>query len=203
MKKWECTVCGYIHEGNEPPDKCPVCGAGKEKFVEITEESAKKQKGKKTAEKPQPTLAPENTFQQINKLMVKHHIHPTSVHFPNGVLPVAVIFLFLAVSLNLSQLSQAAFYNLVVVLVSMPLVMYSGYNEWKNKYQGKLTRLFLIKIICAVIVLITLIILVCWRAVGPLVSESSSKWIYLFVHFIMVAAAGVSGYIGGKLVFKD
>ena len=203
MKKWECTVCGYIHEGNEPPDKCPVCGAGKEKFVEITEEPAEKQKGKKTTPKKTPTLAQGNTFQRINQLMVKHHVHPISVHFPNGVLPVAVIFLFLGVWLNLSQLSQAAFYNLVVVLFSMPLVMYSGYNEWKNKYQGKLTSLFLIKIICAVIVLITLIILVFWRAVDPLVSESSSKWIYLFVHFIMVAAAGVAGYIGGKLVFKD
>ena len=26
MKKWRCLVCGYIHEGEEPPDKCPVCG---------------------------------------------------------------------------------------------------------------------------------------------------------------------------------
>jgi len=33
MKKWRCTVCGYIHQGPEPPAVCPVCGAGKEKFV--------------------------------------------------------------------------------------------------------------------------------------------------------------------------
>lgn len=36
-KKWRCTVCGYIHEGPEPPDVCPVCGAPKEAFVEVTE----------------------------------------------------------------------------------------------------------------------------------------------------------------------
>ncbi len=35
MKKWRCTVCGYIHTGNEPPDKCPNCGAPKAKFVEV------------------------------------------------------------------------------------------------------------------------------------------------------------------------
>ena len=23
--KWKCSVCGYIHEGNEPPPKCPSC----------------------------------------------------------------------------------------------------------------------------------------------------------------------------------
>ena len=33
MKKWECTVCGYIHEGPEPPDECPVCGADKSQFI--------------------------------------------------------------------------------------------------------------------------------------------------------------------------
>lgn len=32
MKKWVCIVCGYIYEGEQPPDKCPVCGVGAEKF---------------------------------------------------------------------------------------------------------------------------------------------------------------------------
>lgn len=35
MKKWRCTVCGYIHEGPEPPEKCPVCGAPRNAFVEV------------------------------------------------------------------------------------------------------------------------------------------------------------------------
>ncbi len=34
MKKFVCTICGYIHEGDTPPEKCPQCGAPKEKFVE-------------------------------------------------------------------------------------------------------------------------------------------------------------------------
>lgn len=34
MKKWVCTVCGYVHEGENPPDKCPTCGVGPDKFVE-------------------------------------------------------------------------------------------------------------------------------------------------------------------------
>ena len=35
MKKWVCSVCGYIHEGDEPPEVCPVCGASKDDFVEM------------------------------------------------------------------------------------------------------------------------------------------------------------------------
>jgi len=38
VKRWRCTVCNYIHEGETPPDKCPVCGVGPEKFVLVTEE---------------------------------------------------------------------------------------------------------------------------------------------------------------------
>jgi len=31
--KWTCTVCGYIHKGDTPPDACPQCRAPKEKFI--------------------------------------------------------------------------------------------------------------------------------------------------------------------------
>ncbi|HCC34613.1 MAG TPA: reverse rubrerythrin [Ruminococcaceae bacterium] len=34
MKKFICTVCGYVHEGDAPPEKCPVCGAPASKFTE-------------------------------------------------------------------------------------------------------------------------------------------------------------------------
>ena len=33
MKKFACSICGYVHQGDTPPDKCPQCGAAAEKFV--------------------------------------------------------------------------------------------------------------------------------------------------------------------------
>lgn len=36
MKKWVCKVCGYVHEGDEPPEICPVCKVGRE-FFELVE----------------------------------------------------------------------------------------------------------------------------------------------------------------------
>lgn len=43
MKKlFKCSVCGYVHEGTEAPDKCPKCGAPKEKFNELDKEAAGK-----------------------------------------------------------------------------------------------------------------------------------------------------------------
>ena len=32
MSKFVCSVCGYVYEGNEAPDECPVCKAKKEMF---------------------------------------------------------------------------------------------------------------------------------------------------------------------------
>ena len=36
-KKFICTVCGYVHEGNEAPEKCPLCKVPREKFKEVVE----------------------------------------------------------------------------------------------------------------------------------------------------------------------
>ena len=38
MKKFVCTVCGYIHEGEKAPEVCPVCKVGAEKFEEVSGE---------------------------------------------------------------------------------------------------------------------------------------------------------------------
>ena len=37
MKKFVCQVCGYVHEGDSAPEKCPQCGVGPDKFTEQAE----------------------------------------------------------------------------------------------------------------------------------------------------------------------
>jgi rubrerythrin len=34
MKKFVCSICGYVHEGDYPPEVCPQCKAPAEKFIE-------------------------------------------------------------------------------------------------------------------------------------------------------------------------
>lgn len=34
MRVWRCTVCDSLFEGEAPPDPCPLCQAGTDKFVE-------------------------------------------------------------------------------------------------------------------------------------------------------------------------
>lgn len=35
--KWVCTVCGYVHEGAEPPAECPICHVPADKFNPVDE----------------------------------------------------------------------------------------------------------------------------------------------------------------------
>jgi len=52
MKKWQCSVCKYIHTGDTPPDKCPVCGVSGKKFILLeTDENTE------TTEKSSPRAA--------------------------------------------------------------------------------------------------------------------------------------------------
>ena len=40
MKKWVCSVCGYVYEGANPPAECPVCHVSGDKFIEQEEEKS-------------------------------------------------------------------------------------------------------------------------------------------------------------------
>ncbi len=226
MKQWQCSVCKYIHTGDEPPEKCPVCGADKSKFVEIEQQETdgpKEAAVDSGAEKESPPSRPDAPGPEKEPApsppdgrgarlidfalsrMVKHHIHPISVHIPNGVLPVSVILIFIAAIFNIEVLAMAAFYNMVFVLLSLPLVLLSGFNEWKRKYSGIKSGVFMTKIVCAGIVLATTLISVLWSVFEPLAAlpGSANRGLFLALHLVMLAAAGLSGFIGGKLVFKD
>ena len=41
MRTWKCEICGFIHNGEEPPNPCPACGADQDLFslLEIRLES--------------------------------------------------------------------------------------------------------------------------------------------------------------------
>ncbi len=207
MKRWRCTVCGYIHTGEEPPDVCPVCKAPKTKFVEIDANGEVITPDTGTAEQPSggspPPGPPSTQSDTFAGFVLRHHIHPILVHAPNGLIPVIAFFLFLGIIFKIHSVTQAAIYNLVVLLVVMPAVMVTGYLEWKKRYGGAKTALFLAKISCSLIVFSTILILAGWRFINPDVAAptSATRWIYLLISLVMLAAAGIAGFLGGKLVF--
>ena len=205
MKKWECTVCGYIHEGEEPPDECPVCSADKSMFVEITTQSPTP--SEPTPEPASPPSAQDSWLQKIDQmataLILKHHLHPITVHTPNGIVPMAVIFLVIGAWLALPVIEAAAFFSLIFVLIAMPAVVYTGYTVWQMRYRGAMTSVFKLKIGASAVTLVSLLILILWRVADPeiVTTPSTGRWLYLLVAVILVSAVGLAGHMGGKLVF--
>ena len=230
MKKWRCTVCNYIHTGDEPPEKCPVCGADKSKFVEISEAEAEAVQAKKSEKQlerekekvrqaqsaqaqpssqsqSQPGTKPSKSgfFDQVNDFMIKHHAHPISVHLPNGVLPVTVLFMLIAALFSTQFLAWAAFYYTLVVLLSMPVVLYTGYMTWQRKYGGGKSPLFMVKIASAAVVTVTCLLVVVWYFLNPevVIAGAARRGLFLIVNLIMFGATAVAGFAGGKIIFKD
>ena len=215
--KWLCTVCGYIHDGPEPPDKCPICGADKslfEPYETVGEDDGAAESATATPPPaaprgvdlgPEPTDVKGRLYHQILMQMLKHHAHPVSVHIPNGVLPISFIFLVIATLSECRALETAFICNMVFVVLSMPFVLFSGYIEWQKRYKGFLSNRFLTKILCATMVAVLSLVVVVWWAVNPdiLRSGDGARWVFLLANFLMLAAAAVAGLIGGKLVFKD
>lgn len=39
MKRYVCQICGYIHEGDEPPLVCPICDANFDDFEAMDDEN--------------------------------------------------------------------------------------------------------------------------------------------------------------------
>lgn len=232
MKKWKCTVCGYVHTGDEPPDKCPVCGAPKSKFIDITEpetlqpepatpapeEAPMPAKDETQApEAPQPAVAAQpaapkpvspfkdSRYRWLFDLMTKYHGHPISVHIPNGLLPITVLFIVLSALFSLKGMASAATYNLGVVALSMPLVLFFGWVDWQNRFNGAITHVFTVKIACGIIVTVTAWFLFIWLLVNPEVVTTSqpSRVAFFGINLIMLGAAGTAGWYGGKLVFRN
>lgn len=225
VRRWKCTICNYIHEGPEPPDECPVCGADSSAFVEIDGEEVEiEQQEIKATEAPVPESAVEESATQepattdgetvkdevqqsrpfglLGRLVMKLHLHAISVHTPNGVIPVAMVFLVLAVFFKLNLLEPASFFNLIFVLLSMPVVVFTGIISWKVKYRGAKTWVFRTKLTCSVIVAVLLTIMVIWRFTDPGIATAGDipSWIYLGIGGALLAAAGIAGHLGGKLV---
>ena len=220
MKKWKCSVCGYIHKGNEPPEKCPVCGADKSKFslaesdtsalakdTNINGDTQTKNTSKEQTKETGKVLNRINVidkYPNFTKLLTKYHLHPITVHIPNGVLPLSVLFTIIAIIFNNNSFATASNVNMIFVFFSMPLVLFSGYIDWINRYGGKMTKIFRIKIWCGISVTVLTFILVVWRIIQPdiLSKGFSSNTLFIFIHFMVLIIATVAGFYGGKLVFK-
>lgn len=215
MKKWKCTICRYVHEGDEPPAQCPICKAPASKFILLEPEQDEKSKETLRIKELERQIAAQKAaieeskprgvklYKALQELLVKHHLHPISVHFPNGILPLAVTLFILSILFKIDTLADAGFFNLFFVMLVLPFVLFAGYAEWIKKYNRAMTSLFVIKIIAAALTTTICIFNVIWYMADPKVLSSGLSWLFILLNVLMLTSAGIAGHLGGKLVFKD
>ena len=180
MKKWSCKRCNYIHLGETPPVKCPVCGAPAAEFIEVGY----------------------SDLPAWRRLFPQVFLHPILVHFPNALVSVALLFLLLSWVFELRCFEPAAFYLLVVVLLSAPIAAAAGYYDWKTRFNGELTLIFKIKLGCSLLLIALLFILVVWRLIDDTIFIfSSTKLIFMLLVSGALILVSVLGHYGGIITF--
>jgi rubredoxin len=181
--RWRCTVCGYIHEGVEPPDVCPVCGADRSLFVLIDKEV-------------EATL--------LHDLITNFRLHSVVAHFPCGLLPTCGLFLLIYLIVGHPGLETTIYWLLLVVLAVTPVSLASGLYVWQKHFSGRRASIFYKKIGLALILLLLGLIAMLLRFGRPelIVSGGWQSWLYLSCFGVMFGCVVLLGHYGSKLVFQ-
>ncbi len=182
-KRWQCKVCGYIHEGDEPPDTCPVCGADRSQFVLLGREKS--------------NLA--------RSVMAHFKLHPVAAHFPGGLLPTAVLFLLIAPLRGEAGFEAAAFWLVVVATLVVPVSIGSGLYDWQKQFGGQRASIFFKKIALALSLLALGLCAISLRYghADLLTGLSWQGGLYLLCLLGMLACAMLLGHYGNLLVTQQ
>jgi len=181
-RRWKCTVCGYIHEGNEPPEFCPVCGADRSLFVAVDE--------------AEPSL--------LHDLIVSFRLHSVAAHFPCGLLPSCVIFLVVYFISGRPAMETTVFWLLLLALSVAPVSLASGIYAWQKHFNGRRASIFMKKIGLAITLLVLGAVAILLRSTHPDLIQAGGwlRWLYLACFGGMIGCVILLGHYGSKLVFQ-
>lgn len=181
-KQWKCTVCGYIHEGSEPPGSCPRCGAERDRFIPLEMEK----------------------INLLRDMIDTFLLHPVAAHFPNALLPTAFLFLLVTVLTGSPYFERAVFFLLCTAVAVVPVSMASGIYDWRTRFDGIRARIFYKKIGLASSLLLLGLSAVLIRAAHPgLMQEGGGlKWVYSTLLLAMVLITVLLGHYGAKLSYQ-
>jgi hypothetical protein len=185
VSTWKCTVCGYLHQGGEPPSTCPRCGTAFSSFVPVEEEV---------------TVEKIGLLRDLYRTLV---LHAVAAHFPNGILPAALLFLSLSFVTATPCLEPAAFYMTALVVACLPLSLISGIRDWRIRYGGVKAPIFYKKIALGSSLLVLGAMAVWLRATHPALMSEGGAFLFLYLGLLgaMMVCAVFLGHYGAKLVF--
>ncbi|KHE92027.1 MAG: hypothetical protein SCABRO_02198 [Candidatus Scalindua brodae] len=145
-------------------------------------------------------------FPEKTKLKIKLFeipFHAIAVHFPTALYPVAIIFLFLALIFDRDSFRNTYFYLMIIAAFFTPISHFTGILEWKNKYRGAKTHIFINKIRFSLILSAVGAICVIWYWFSPDMLNYTGIYNILFIilNISTIPLIIYLGHLGGKLVY--
>lgn len=127
--------------------------------------------------------------------------HAIAAHFSNGLIPVAALYLLLAIGSGNAFFEHTVIHLLVIVLLAIPLSFISGIIDWKQKYKGAKTPIFDKKIRLSILLFLLAVSTVAIRFSNPGVMDEPGlpSWTYAVLLLAMLPVVLLLGYYGGKL----
>ena len=183
--QWKCTICNYVHEGDQPPDICPVCKKPKEFFEPETSSSGHHHQG-------------------ISGLIEKLHLHPVSAHMPNGALPLSLLAWLAFLLTGEASLERTSTYLTLVAMAVAPVTFYTGWSDARHRFGSTTTGVFPEKKRWSWVLMVVAVVTVVWRlSIGW--SEAPGGGVEIAVYTALLLAGNALtarlGMLGGKLVF--
>ncbi len=189
-KRWRCTVCGYIHRGETPPDICPVCGVGAEKFELLEDEG----------DRASVSGSSTGLLQEMKDSFMPHAV---MAHFPNALLPTLALFLVFYLVVGIETLDHGIYLLLGLIPLSALATLTTGILSWRQHYAGAKSRIFHRKLIyggCLVLVCFEMFWL---RYNNPDLLKTGGEltWFFLILGVAALFCVTMLGHYGGMLVF--
>lgn len=128
-------------------------------------------------------------------------LHAVSAHFSNGLVPVAALFLFLALLSGDPFLDHSVLHLLLVVFLAVPISLVSGIRDWRSKFHGRRAPIFTRKIVLSLV-----LFLLCGAALGIRLGQPEVirqpgmlTWIYATCLVLMCGVVFLLGHYGASL----
>jgi uncharacterized membrane protein len=140
-------------------------------------------------------------FKFIKEMRQSFMLHPVAAHFSNGLVPVALLALLIALLTGSACFEQTVIYLLVIVLMAVPVSLASGIREWKTKYKGAKTPVFDKKIRLSMLLIALCLTSVTIRLALPdvMLEGGPLSWVYTACLVAMLPTVVLLGHYGGKL----
>jgi uncharacterized membrane protein len=148
----------------------------------------------------------EKTFPEKTKIKISvldFPFHAMFIHFPTALYPVAIFFLFLGLICDSDSFCNTYFYLMIFATLFTPLSHFTGILEWKKKFRGVKTHIFINKIRYSLVLNVVGGLCTTWYWLCPEILNYTGVYniIFIILNISIIPIVAYLGHMGGRLVY--